>query len=256
MQPIAQISSSILETLTLPELVDYHLEHNPDCTYAIFPGENVGDKPSRISFLEFGRAAQRFARAVCPDAPTKCGEVVGIIATCDTLMYMTAIVGLVRAGYTVRLIPREVWHTLTDQQTFPMSHRNSPAAICSMLRKTSSHRLIATTASLGSLLDDVKNELAASDYALDITELPAFTDIYPNFTHETVRDPFEPIAVPSRDTFVNDVVLYIHSSGSTGFPKPIPWTHEVFSKYTFTPYCDEYRTLDPKLRASFHLSLR
>jgi hypothetical protein len=97
----AQVSSSTLRTLAFPELVDYHLAHNPDSTYAIFPGKNVSDEPSRISLLEFGRAAQRFARAVYPGAPAKHGAVVGLIADCDTLMYMSAIVGLIRAGFTV-----------------------------------------------------------------------------------------------------------------------------------------------------------
>jgi acyl-CoA synthetase (AMP-forming)/AMP-acid ligase II len=102
MQPIAQVSPTALETYTLPELIDHHLKHNPRCTFAVFPGESVGDEPSRISFLEFGRAVQRFARAVSPDAPVNQSETVGIIANCDSLMYMTAIAGLARAGLTVR----------------------------------------------------------------------------------------------------------------------------------------------------------
>jgi acyl-coenzyme A synthetase/AMP-(fatty) acid ligase len=123
-----------------------------------------------------------------------------------------------------------------------------------MLRKISSHRLIATTTSLGSLLEDVKKELAAADYALEIQELPAFPDIYPRFTHESIQDPFEPMALPSRDTYMNEIVLYLHTSGTTGFPKIIPWTHEVFSKYTFAPYCDEYRSLDSGFRKFIVLS--
>jgi acyl-coenzyme A synthetase/AMP-(fatty) acid ligase len=256
MQP-AQVSSSTLRTLAFPELVDYHLAHNPDSTYAIFPGKNVGDEPSHISLLEFGRAAQRFARAVYPGAPVNHGAVVAFIANCDTLMYMSAIVGLIRAGFTVSsfFLVRRVYRGLMIGQAFPISHSNSPATISSMLRKISSHRLIATTASLGSLLEDVKNELAASDYALEIQELPAFPDIYPHFTHETVQDPFEPIALPSRDTYINGIVLYLHTSGTTGFPKIIPWTHEVFSKYTFAPYCDEYRSIDSGFREFFLLYL-
>jgi acyl-CoA synthetase (AMP-forming)/AMP-acid ligase II len=102
MQPIAQVSSATLQTLTLPELIDYHLDNNPDCTFTVFPGKSVDDGPSLISYLEFGRAVQRFARAVCPDAPVIRGEIVGIIANCDSLTYITAIAGLTRAGLTVR----------------------------------------------------------------------------------------------------------------------------------------------------------
>jgi acyl-CoA synthetase (AMP-forming)/AMP-acid ligase II len=101
--PFAQVSSTTLETLTLPELVDYHIEHNSDHTFSVFPGESVSDERSRVSYLEFGRAAQRFARAVHSDAPVARSETVGIIVNCDSFMYITAIAGLARAGLTVRV---------------------------------------------------------------------------------------------------------------------------------------------------------
>jgi acyl-CoA synthetase (AMP-forming)/AMP-acid ligase II len=100
MQPIAHISSHTLQNLTLPELIDYHLEHNPNLTFTVFPGESADDEPSRVSYLEFGRATQRFARAICPTAPVKSSEVVGLVANCDALMYTTAIAGFIRAGFT------------------------------------------------------------------------------------------------------------------------------------------------------------
>jgi acyl-CoA synthetase (AMP-forming)/AMP-acid ligase II len=134
------------------------------------------------------------------------------------------------------------------RQAFPMSPRNSSAAICHMLKKVSSHRLIVTSSSLGSLLDNVKKELADSDYAIDFQELPAFPDIYPYFTRETASDSFEPIKLPSRDAFVDEAILYIHSSGSTGFPKPIPWTHKFFSKFTHAVFVEEYRGQDREIR--------
>jgi acyl-CoA synthetase (AMP-forming)/AMP-acid ligase II len=134
-------------------------------------------------------------------------------------------------------------------QAFPMSPRNSSAAICHMLKQVSSHRLIVTASSLGPLLENIKKELAVSDYTIDIQELPVFPDIYPRFTRESASDPFESIEPPSRDAFVDGVVLYIHSSGSTGFPKPIPWTHKVLSKYTNEPYVDEYRGIEKDIRA-------
>jgi acyl-CoA synthetase (AMP-forming)/AMP-acid ligase II len=99
--PIAQVSPTTLEALTLPELIDYHLEHNPDYAFSIFPGKSINDEVSRVSYLEFGRATQRFARAMRRDAPVERSETVGIIANCDSLMYITAIAGLARAGLTV-----------------------------------------------------------------------------------------------------------------------------------------------------------
>jgi acyl-CoA synthetase (AMP-forming)/AMP-acid ligase II len=120
-----------------------------------------------------------------------------------------------------------------------------------MLKKVSSHRLIVTASSLGSMLEEIRTEMAYSNYAIDIQELPKFPDIYPYLTHETASDPFEKIRLPSHDSFVDGVVLYIHSSGSTGFPKPIPWTHKVLSKITFSSPIDEYRGLEEDIRESY-----
>jgi acyl-coenzyme A synthetase/AMP-(fatty) acid ligase len=110
-----------------------------------------------------------------------------------------------------------------------MSPRNSGAAVNSMLRKVSAHRLMVTSSSVQTLLDDVKRELAVDDYHLDVMELPSLPDIYPRMAAETEADAFELIPIANRDAFTGGVVVYIHSSGSTGFPKPIPWTHEFIS---------------------------
>jgi acyl-CoA synthetase (AMP-forming)/AMP-acid ligase II len=85
-----------------------------------------------------------------------------------------------------------------------------------------------TEGSLQTLADEVKKELASSDYALEIRELPSLPDIYPRLSQESRSDAFEPIKPLSRRDTPDDVVLYIHSSGSTGFPKSIPIKHEMF----------------------------
>jgi hypothetical protein len=54
-----------------------------------------------IIYRDFALGCQRFMRAVCPQVPVTRGEVVGLLLQCDTLMYQTAICGLVRAGLTV-----------------------------------------------------------------------------------------------------------------------------------------------------------
>jgi acyl-CoA synthetase (AMP-forming)/AMP-acid ligase II len=109
-------------------------------------------------------------------------------------------------------------------QPFPISNRNSAEAVCHILRTVSSHRCIVTAASLGPLLGEVQSSFDQEQYTLSIEELPAFTDIYPFLSRETVADPFEPLSrTPTRDTYAEGVVHYLHSSGSTGFPKSIPY---------------------------------
>jgi hypothetical protein len=115
---IAPVSDETLEALSVAELIDYHLERNPDQSFTVFPGEYTGEELSRISFLEFGRACHRFARAIYPNAPFKENEVVGVVVNADSLMWMTALAGIIRAGATVSTIPskREV---SSEQMSFP-----------------------------------------------------------------------------------------------------------------------------------------
>jgi acyl-CoA synthetase (AMP-forming)/AMP-acid ligase II len=103
--PPAPISEQTVASLTLPGIADYHRAHNPHHTYAVFPGDAPSAPPRRVTFLEFGRAVARFARAVRPRAPSARGEVVGLIAHCDSLLYVTAMAGFMRAGLAVRAAP-------------------------------------------------------------------------------------------------------------------------------------------------------
>jgi acyl-CoA synthetase (AMP-forming)/AMP-acid ligase II len=101
MSAISKPSIETLASLTLPEVVEYRLKHDPNHTFTLFPSETADDKPSRITYLEFGRAVQRFARAVQSGTNLKKGEVVGLIANCDALLYITAVAGFAHAGITV-----------------------------------------------------------------------------------------------------------------------------------------------------------
>jgi non-ribosomal peptide synthetase component E (peptide arylation enzyme) len=102
-----------------------------------------------------------------------------------------------------------------------------------MIRTISSHHLIITESSLESLIHEVKEELALSRYSLRIQELPELTDVYPFLARENKSDMFEPISSFSPVRSLDEVVLYLHSSGSTGLPKSIPMTHELFSKVVY-----------------------
>jgi ATP-dependent protease HslVU (ClpYQ) peptidase subunit len=101
---IAQVPSTTLKALTVAELIDYYLEHHTGDTFTVFPGEHAGDELSHLSFLEFGRASHRFARAIYPDAPVNKKEAACVIINADSLMWITAIAGIIRAGCTVRSV--------------------------------------------------------------------------------------------------------------------------------------------------------
>ena len=103
-----------------------------------------------------------------------------------------------------------------------MNPRNTAAAIIKMMKDTSCHRLLTTQQTLHSLLEDVRSQLSASDpdYELKVDEVPSLSAIFPQLGKEQASDPFEEYPAGPRRS-LTDVVLYIHSSGSTGLPKTI-----------------------------------
>jgi len=111
---------------------------------------------------------------------------------------------------------------------FPMSPRNSAAAVIDMMEKTKCRRLITTTHSLGSLIDEIKTSFVTQDAEagqLQIDEVPVLRDLYPTLVGDAPNEPFSPYPPPILRSSKNDILFYLHSSGSTGFPKPIPMTN-------------------------------
>ncbi|KAF9000290.1 putative nonribosomal peptide synthetase [Cyathus striatus] len=107
---------------------------------------------------------------------------------------------------------------------FPISHRNSPAAIIHLLKKVSCNRILTTQATLSSLMNNIKGDISQlnPEFELVIDTMPTFEQLYPKLGKESMQHPFD--YYPPLHSYLNpdDVILYLHSSGSTGFPKPIP----------------------------------
>ncbi|KII90646.1 hypothetical protein PLICRDRAFT_52360 [Plicaturopsis crispa FD-325 SS-3] len=193
-----------------PEAVDFHLKHNPDFAAYAFCRDDIPESYTEITFLEFGRAAHRAAHHLRAPGTGSDGEVVAILANADALLYQTVVMGIMRAGLT----------------PFPVNPRNSPEAIAHLLKSTSCHRVVGTPTSFPSLFADVSAALPP-DYALTVDELPSGHSLYPKLGSETAADPFEAYPPPARRPALTDIGYYLHSSGSTGFPKAIPFPHQV-----------------------------
>ena len=107
-----------------------------------------------------------------------------------------------------------------------MSPRNAPEAVVSMLEKTFCHRIISQP-SLATLVNDVTALCAAKGYKLQVDSLMSLDEMFPTLgSPSPLVPPYPPSS--SRIDAKDDVVLIIHSSGSTGFPKPILETQHVF----------------------------
>jgi acyl-coenzyme A synthetase/AMP-(fatty) acid ligase len=106
-----------------------------------------------------------------------------------------------------------------------MSPRNTATAIIKLLQDTSCHRLLTTQETLRLLISEITSELSSShsSYDLSFEEVPPLLDIFPKLGHEKEEDAFQPYPSGVRPP-LDDVLIYLHSSGSTGFPKTIRQT--------------------------------
>ncbi|KAJ6601010.1 putative aminoadipate reductase [Mycena vulgaris] len=217
-------------SLNLYEIIDLHIAHeNRGAAFAF--ADELG-RITEISQFEVARAAHRVAHLLRPQRRGPEGQVLAIAALTDSLIYQTIVAGCIKAG----IVP------------FPISHRNSAAAVLHLLKNFGSHRLLTTKGSLGHLIDAVSADLSAQSppYELSIEEIPLLGQIYPHFGHETTEDAFVPYPDPVTRTPVDDVAMYLHSSGSTGFPKAIPETHKNLIQYMALDGPVELAELSPR----------
>lgn len=225
-------------SLLIPEILDFNMQHNGHLPMFFFALEDGKDRIAEVSYLEFGRACHRVAHIIQPELRRSqdSTEVVGVLARVDSLLYHAISLGLIRAG----LIP------------LLMSPRNSAPAIVSMMQKTSCRRLLTTESLLASLLSDLRKEFDMLPEPFDITiqEAPWIKEIYPHLGAERDTDAFTPYPASAQRPALNDVMVYLHSSGSTGFPKPIPITHGAQLDSCAFPWTTEIRDLGLNPRVS------
>ncbi|TFK33796.1 acetyl-CoA synthetase-like protein [Crucibulum laeve] len=205
-------------SVTLPEVIDFNLKYNPNHSVFAFSTDEEPESVVSISQLEFDKDQPR--------------EVVAVIALVDIIVYQAVVVGLMRAG----VVP------------FPVSHRNSARAIVHLLRETDCHRIITTPATLGSLIDEVIDNIRSTDaeFSLNIETVPTLQQIYPKLGTECSADPFETHINYQRKQ-ITDIALYLHSSGSTGLPKVIPVRHQALVEWA-TMLPANFRDYKPRLR--------
>jgi acyl-CoA synthetase (AMP-forming)/AMP-acid ligase II len=193
----------------LPDLINFHMERNPSFPTFVYTNESVPDTLTEISFLEFGRAAHRVAHALRPSRQGSDGEVVMVIANTDTILHHAVVAGLSIAGW----VP------------FPASPRNSAAAVVNMMTKTNCSRIVTLDHAHKPLIDGVRREIGGAP--LTVYEVPTLRYAFPKLAQEAVTDCFIPYPPAVKRPDLDSPAIYIHSSGSTGFPKAIAHSHRI-----------------------------
>ncbi|KAF9527250.1 putative aminoadipate reductase [Crepidotus variabilis] len=224
-------------SVNLPETIDFNRKHNPDSACYIYAPENPQlELTTTISHLEFGRAADRFAHILRPARHASNREVIAVVALSDAVLYQAVFIGIMRAGF----IP------------FPMSPRNTAAAIIKLMKESSAHRLLTTRETLKSLVNDIEQQISVTDpeYKISVEEMPSLNILYPKLGCETIEDAFTPYPAGPRLS-LNDTLLYLHSSGSTGLPKSIRHSFLAMIHWASFPVVTEIRDHpNPQVKAS------
>ncbi|KAG7451555.1 acetyl-CoA synthetase-like protein [Guyanagaster necrorhizus] len=184
-------------SLTYPEIFDYNAQHSPDHPVFQFYEQ---DHIQKITWSEVTKAIHAAGRVV-RDHVTRTdymdsAPIVGVLANADSITFLTVVSGIIRAGYTA----------------FPISTRNSPAAIAHLLGSTRCKYLFVNA-------DSAMQEIAHLQDGIKLIPMPTFEDLY-------LKNDSEPLPyVPDW----KQIALIIHSSGSTRLgPSPIAYSHRNY----------------------------
>ncbi|PBK87982.1 acetyl-CoA synthetase-like protein [Armillaria gallica] len=176
-------------SLTYPKIFDYNAQHSPHHpVFQFFDQDHI----HKVTWSEVTKAIHAAGRIALESVPrTDSTPVVGVLANADGITFLTVIAGIIRAGYTA----------------FPISTRNSPAAVAYLLKSTGCKNLF---------------ELARMQNGINTIPMPTFEDLY-------LKNDSEPLSHVRPDW--EQLALIVHSSGSTRFPRPIPYTHRFYTMH-------------------------
>ncbi|KAF9256609.1 acetyl-CoA synthetase-like protein [Marasmius fiardii PR-910] len=215
-------------SMCLTQVYDWQAHHSPN--HRLFLFSNREGKVRTILWKEAIAAIYTGARLIRTRLAHNLSDknkplIVAIVTTTDTLVYFTMIMSLLRADCVV----------------FPISPRNSAAAVAHLLEKVGAdHVLVGLEAAMQELVHEA---LKLFKTQFPSQQLPSFS---PVFSFEDLFRPdwegsvtLQPDELPLKLVNLHDTVLYLHSSGSTAFPKPIPVTNLRFLQFGQIPWFGE-----------------
>ncbi|KAH7886930.1 putative nonribosomal peptide synthetase [Phlebopus sp. FC_14] len=124
-------------------------------------------------------------------------------------------------------------------QPFLVSPRNSPVAVVNLMKKTNCSRIVTILHAHHMLIDGICKAAAGAELTID--ELPTLSDAYPMLGRELESDPCTLYPPPPSRPDVNKPAIYVHSSGSTGLPKPIAHSYRIQVNWMAKPLTYGFR---------------
>lgn len=99
----------------LPGFLDFHAKHNPGRPWVLFSSPSNTEVTS-VSFSDFASATHRIAHALRPNRTGAENAVVGVLVQCDVILYITLLVGMIRAGLVVSVCMFSPGSRVADSQ--------------------------------------------------------------------------------------------------------------------------------------------
>nr|VWP02520.1 Alcohol oxidase [Ganoderma boninense] len=191
---------------TVPGLFKWHVRQNPSVdVFRFYTGNSVVG----LTYRDVDKGMLRAARMVSSflASASRQRRVVAVLAVADSVSYATVVLGIYRAGHVA----------------FPISPRNSPAAVADLLRNTkTAHVLVSQDAHITAL---TKEALVEFD-CVSQHPMPSFEELYPaGASSHDEGEVVDELETPAYDP--ESPALILHSSGSTNHPKPITWPHNA-----------------------------
>ncbi|KAJ1302971.1 hypothetical protein OPQ81_003262 [Rhizoctonia solani] len=184
--------------------IDFHLKHNPKLLFAVLHDVNDSSQTD-ITYAQLAHAVHRAAHILNPKGCLPQGTNIGFLVSTHTIEYIVMILGAMRAG----LVP------------FPISPRTHLPGIAHLLKSTQTSLVVAGgSQTIHDIIPQLTRDLAELDFSVQFLELPTIDSVLPEFGNPEFRyehKPFPPLK-PMTD---NAIVNILHSSGSTGMPRPV-----------------------------------
>ena len=193
--------------MTIPKLVDHHLNNSKHHVFFRDDSNNI------YKGLETHRAILRASQYIQDQVPSN-DNVIAHLLENEPLTYSTIFKGCVTSGNIA----------------LALSNRNSVPAVVDLLKKTDCHYIIysSTSIQLTQTVKAVKDELSKQGFELNLVESPSINLLFPKLGNEREEDLFNVQLKPLPSKFEDDnkVVIILHSSGTSSFPKPIAITNK------------------------------
>lgn len=90
---------------TLPQLTDFQARNNPTLPWALFPSRDDPSKTEAVSYAEMARGSKIVAHILRPERRGPEDEVVAMIINTDSILYISMLLGSMKAGLVVCILP-------------------------------------------------------------------------------------------------------------------------------------------------------